>query len=150
MSANAKSGPAYAPSGVALSQVAKDIETSGVKLDCDANNPTLECLRKLDMYTLQTSHFNPTTNTWFAPVVDNITRYENYESRFSQGLYAKSVPLIVGNSNKEGKLFAQMYSSENSNFSHWINTFDADLAFVPDHVLLYMPTMRLISAPSPK
>lgn len=54
---NAKSGPAYTPSGVALAQVARDIEASGVKLDCDANVPILECLRKVDMYTLQTSHF---------------------------------------------------------------------------------------------
>lgn len=45
MSANAKSGPAYAPSGEALAEVARDVEASGVTLDCDANNPSLDCLR---------------------------------------------------------------------------------------------------------
>lgn len=136
MSANAKSGPAYAPSGEALAEVARDVEASGVTLDCDANNPNLDCLRQIDMYTLQTSHFNSTTNTWFAPVVDNITRYADYEGRLAQGQYPTSVPLIVGNSDKEGKLFAMVYSSENTNFSSWINTFDADLAHVPDDELL--------------
>lgn len=136
LSANAKSGPAYAPSGVALAQVAEDVQARGVTLECDARNPTLDCLRKVDTYTLQTSHFNSTTNTWFSPVVDNITRYSDYEDRYAQGKFPTSVPLLVGNSDREGKLFAKVYSAENTKFSYWINTFDADLAYVPDDELL--------------
>ena len=48
MSANAESGPAIAPAGVALTQVAQDIEAAGVTLSCDSSNPTLDCLRELD------------------------------------------------------------------------------------------------------
>ncbi|KAI9925432.1 hypothetical protein MW887_005813 [Aspergillus wentii] len=136
MSANAESGPAYAPAGVALAQVAQDIEAAGVTLDCDSANPTLDCLRQVDMYAIQTSNFNSSTNTWFAPVVDNITRFGDYRARFENGQYPRHVPLIVGNSGQEGRLFGYVYGSENTNFSSWINTFDADLAFVPDEELL--------------
>ncbi|THC90916.1 hypothetical protein EYZ11_009633 [Aspergillus tanneri] len=136
MSANAVSGPAYAPSGVALAQVARDMKDAGVTLNCDANSPTLKCLREVDTYALQTKFFNSTSNTWFSPVVDEITLFSNYAARFGAGQYPKSLPLIVGNADQEGKIFSYVYSKENGNFSSWINTFDADLAWVPDEELL--------------
>ncbi|KAE8350047.1 carboxylesterase [Aspergillus coremiiformis] len=136
MSANAESGPAYAPSGVALTKVAQDMTAASVTLDCDANRPTLDCLRAVDLYSIQTAFFNSTSNTWFSPVVDEITRFSDYQARFAAGLYPKSIPLIVGNSDQEGKLFSFVYSKENTNFSTWFKTFDADVAFVPEDQLL--------------
>jgi carboxylesterase type B len=136
MSANAESGPAYAPAGVALTKVAQDIEAAGVTLSCDSSNPTLDCLREVDMYSIQTSYFNSTSNTWFSPIVDNITRFSDYKSRFAAGQYPKSIPLIVGNSDQEGKIFSLVYGSENTDFSKWIKTFDADVAYVPEDDLL--------------
>ncbi|PYH44659.1 carboxylesterase [Aspergillus saccharolyticus JOP 1030-1] len=136
MSANAQSGPAITPVGVGLQQVVQDMIDAGVSLDCTAENYTLACLRKVDTYDFQTSYFNSTSNTWFSPVVDNITRFSNYTDRFVNGHYPKSLPLIVGNSDQEGKIFGYVYASENTNFSSWIRTFDADLAFVPADELL--------------
>ncbi|RAL07944.1 carboxylesterase [Aspergillus homomorphus CBS 101889] len=136
MSANAQSGPANAPAGVALKQVVQDMIDAGVSLDCTADDYTLDCLRKVDTYDFQTSYFNSTSNTWFGPVVDNLTRYSNYPDRFANGHYPKSLPLIVGNSDKEGKVFGYVYASENTDFSSWIRTYDADLAFVPADELL--------------
>ncbi|RAH84225.1 alpha/beta-hydrolase [Aspergillus japonicus CBS 114.51] len=136
MSANAQSGPANAPVGVALKQVVQDMIDAGVSLDCTADDYTLDCLRKVDTYAFQTSYFNSTSNTWFGPVVDNLTRFSNYSDRFVNGHYPKSLPLIVGNSDKEGKIFGIVYGSENTNFSSWIRTYDADLAFVPADELL--------------
>lgn len=136
MSANAKSGPAIAPAGVGLKQVVQDMLDAGVSLDCTADDYTLDCLRAVDTYAIQTTYFNTTSNTWFAPVVDEITRFASYANRFANGQYPKSVPLIVGNSDQEGKIFSYVYGSENTNFSSWINTFDADLAFVPDSELI--------------
>lgn len=136
MSANAESGPAYAPAGVALAQVVEDMLAANVTLGCDASNYTLDCLREVDTYAFQTTYFNSTSNTWFSPVVDNITRFSNYTDRFAQGHYPKSLPLMVGNSDQEGRLFAYAYASENTNFTEWIHTFDADVAWVPSEELL--------------
>ncbi|KAL2832906.1 Alpha/Beta hydrolase protein [Aspergillus cavernicola] len=136
MSANAQSGPGYAPAGVALKQVVQDTLDAGVTLDCTADNYTLDCLRAVDTYAFQTTYFNSTSNTWFSPVVDNINRFSNYADRFAQGHYPKSLPLIVGNSDQEGKIFGYVYASENTDFSSWVRTFDADLAFVPASELL--------------
>ncbi|KAK9857921.1 Carboxylesterase [Penicillium brevicompactum] len=136
MSANAQSGPAYAPAGVALKQVVQDMMDAGVALDCTAENYTLDCLRAVDTYSFQTTSFNATTNTWFSPPVDEITRFSNYTERFVSGQYPNSLPLIVGNSDQEGEIFGYVYGSENTNFSSWIRTFDADLAFVPENELL--------------
>ncbi|KAL4861030.1 hypothetical protein BDV12DRAFT_77146 [Aspergillus spectabilis] len=136
MSANVQSGPGYAPTGVGLKQVVQDMLDAGVALDCTADDYTLDCLRAVDTYAFQTTYFNTTSNTWFAPVVDEITRFSNYSDRFANGQYPKSVPLIVGNSDQEGKIFGYVYGSENTNFSSWIHTFDADLAFVPESELL--------------
>ncbi|KAK7510342.1 carboxylesterase [Phyllosticta citriasiana] len=131
MSANAKSGPGYAPQDVALNTLMADISNvTGSVVDSIAE------LQALSVYDIETSTFNSTTNTWFAPIVDNITRHSDYEGRFAQGLYPAHVPMIVGNSDQEGALFGAVYSAENTNFSSWINTFDADLAFVPDEELL--------------
>ncbi|KAL3478330.1 carboxylesterase [Aspergillus californicus] len=136
MSANAQSGPGYAPAGVALTQVVQDMLDAGVSLDCTADDYTLDCLRAVDTYAFQTTYFNSTSNTWFSPAVDDITRFSNYSDRFEQGLYPKSLPMIVGNSDQEGKIFGMVYSAENTNFTSWIGTFDADLAFVPAAELL--------------
>ncbi|CAG7920951.1 unnamed protein product [Penicillium olsonii] len=136
MSANAQSGPAIAPAGVALKQVVQDMIDAGVSLDCTAEDYTLDCLRAADTYAFQTTSFNATTNTWFSPSVDEITRFSNYTERFQNGHYATSVPLVVGNSDQEGAIFGYVYGSENTNFSSWIHTFDADLAFVPEAELL--------------
>ncbi|EKG18823.1 Carboxylesterase type B [Macrophomina phaseolina MS6] len=131
MSANAESGPGYAPEDVGLNVVKADVANStGEAL------VTLNDLRQASFYDIETSKFNSTYNTWFAPIVDNITRFQDYPGRFAAGNYPKDLPLIVGNSDQEGKIFSLVYSAENTDFSEWINTFDADLAHVPDDDLL--------------
>jgi carboxylesterase type B len=134
MSANVMSGPVYAPENVALDVVAAEV-------GCPLSNSTsgesqLDCLREVDIYTLQTTYFNSTTSNWFVPTIDNITRFSDYPSRFSAGNYPKSIPLLVGNSDQEGEIFAYVYSSENTNFSSWINTFDADVSHIPDEDMI--------------
>ncbi|KAJ0415812.1 Alpha/Beta hydrolase protein [Aspergillus carlsbadensis] len=136
MSANAQSGPAVTPSGVGLKQVVQDMLDAGVSLSCTAENYTLDCLRAADTYAFQTTYFNSTSNTWFSPVVDEITRFANYADRFAAGNYPTSLPLIVGNSDQEGAIFGYVYGSENTDFAAWIKTFDADIAFVPESQLL--------------
>jgi len=129
MAANAKSGPAYAPTNQALDIVAAEV-------GCPTGKGQLDCLRKVDVYAFQTANFNSTYNTWFTPVVDEKTRYQNYEARFAAGKYASHVPLITGNSNYEGSLFGLVYSFENTDFAKWINSFDADVAEIPKDLLL--------------
>jgi len=129
MSANAKSGPAYAPENVGLDVIAESV-------NCTNSSDQLECLRNVDIYDFQTTYFNSTSNTWFCPTIDNITKFSDYPARFAAGDYPKSVPLIVGNGNNEGGIFSYVYSSENSDFDVWINTFDADLGHIPDDELL--------------
>ncbi|KAL6171404.1 hypothetical protein ACJQWK_02423 [Exserohilum turcicum] len=124
MAANAKSGPAYAPTNQVLDIVAQEVQ-------CPTGKGQLDCLRKVDMYALQTASFNASLNTYFTPVVDNITRFQDLEARFAAGKYASHVPLLTGNSNHEGSVFGFVYGSENTNFSQWIRTFDADIAEVP-------------------
>ncbi|KAL1800391.1 hypothetical protein ACET3X_000733 [Alternaria dauci] len=128
MAANAKSGPAVGPTNEALDFVAKEV-------GCPTGEGQLECLRKVDMYAFQTEAFNATLNTYFTPVVDEKTRYQDYASRFAAGNYASHVPLLTGNSDKEGALFGLVYGNENSNFSEWLNTFDADVAAIPKDLL---------------
>lgn len=75
-------------------------------------------------------------NTWFTPVIDDITRHSNYSARLAAGQYASHVPLLTGTSNGEGTIFSIVYGAENSNFSSWINSFDADVAHIPDDTLI--------------
>ncbi|KAG9192139.1 hypothetical protein G6011_10873 [Alternaria panax] len=128
MAANAKSGPAVGPTNEALDLVAKEV-------GCATGQGQLECLRKVDMFAFQTEAFNATLNTYFTPVVDEKTRYQDYASRFAAGNYASHVPLLTGNSDKEGALFGLVYGSENTDFSEWLNTFDADVAEIPKDVI---------------
>jgi carboxylesterase type B len=129
MSANSKSGPAYAPTGVALDALAAEV-------GCGTGSGQLDCLREVDLYDLETAYFNSTTNPWFCPAIDDITRFSNYEARYQAGQYPSHVPLITGNSNGEGTIFSIVYGAENTDFASWINTFDADVAHIPDDVLL--------------
>lgn len=128
MAANAKSGPAVGPTNEALDLVAKEV-------GCQTGEGQLECLRKVDMYAFQTEAFNATLNTYFTPVVDEKTRYQDYASRFAAGNYASHVPLLTGNSDKEGALFGLVYGGENTVFSEWLNTFDADVAEIPKDLI---------------
>ncbi|KAF3054154.1 hypothetical protein E8E11_011937 [Didymella keratinophila] len=129
MAANAKSGPAVAPVKQALDIVAAEV-------GCPSGKGQLACLRKVNLYDFQTEKFNATYNTWFTPVVDNKTRYQDYESRFAAGKYASHVPLLTGNSDGEGNVFALVYGGENTDFSAWLDTFDADVAEIPKDLLL--------------
>jgi carboxylesterase type B len=131
MSANAASGPAYAPMNVGLDVVAAEV-------GCPTGKGQLDCLRKKTIYELETANFNATTNTWFTPTVDGMTRWSvaDYSKRFAAGKYPSNVPLITGNSAGEGTIFGLVYGSENTNFASWINTFDADSAHIPDDALL--------------
>jgi carboxylesterase type B len=129
MSANAKSGPAVAPVNQALDIVAAEV-------GCPSGPGQLACLRKLDVYAFQTEKFNATYNTWFTPAIDEITRYRDYEARFKTGKYASHVPLITGNSDLEGAVFGLVYGGENTDFSNWLDTFDADVAEIPKDALL--------------
>ncbi|CAA9965855.1 Carboxylesterase [Pyrenophora teres f. maculata] len=128
MAANAKSGPAVGPVNQALDLVAKEV-------GCPTGKGQLACMRKVDVYAFQTTAFNATLNTYFTPVIDEKTRYRDYAARFKAGKYASHVPLLTGNSDKEGAVFGLVYGSENTDFNTWINTFDADVANVPDDVL---------------
>jgi carboxylesterase type B len=129
MSANAKSGPAVGPTNEALDLVANEV-------NCPTGKGQLDCMRKVDVYAFQTATFNASLNTFFTPVVDEKTRYQDYASRFAAGKYASQVPLLTGNSDKEGAVFALVYGGENTNFSSWVNTFDADVAYIPDNKLI--------------
>ena len=117
MSANVESGPGYATENVALDNIAASV-------GCPLSNQTssgsqLDCLRKVSMYDLETTAFNSSVNTYFTPVIDDITRFSDYKARFAAGKYPTHVPMIVGNSDKEGKIFEYVYGSENTDFSSW-------------------------------
>ena len=130
MSANAMSGPAFAPKDEVLDAVAAEV-------DCPAaGNGQIECLRSIEMSDFLTANFNSTYNAWFAPTIDNITRHSDYPARLDAGQYASHVPLLTGTSNGEGTIFSIVYGAENGNFSSWINTFDADVAHIPDNDLI--------------
>lgn len=101
-----------------------------------AGDDQIKCLRSVDMSEFLTANFNSTYNTWFAPTIDNITRHSDYPARLAAGQYASHVPLLTGTSNGEGTIFSIVYGAENSNFSSWINTFDADVAHIPDSDLV--------------
>ncbi|CVL01384.1 uncharacterized protein FPRO_12149 [Fusarium proliferatum ET1] len=130
MSANAMSGPAYAPVDEALNAVAEEVGCP------KGGNGQLDCLRSKDILDFQTKNFNSTFNTWFTPVIDDITRFSDYSARFAAGNYPSHVPMLTGTSNGEGTIFSLVYGAENSNFSSWINTFDADSAHIPDESLI--------------
>lgn len=132
MSANAMSGPAYAPMNEALDVVAAEVGCPGR----GSGKGQLDCLREVDIYAFQTARFNSTFNTWFTPIIDDITRHSNYSARFADGKYASHVPLLTGNSDGEGTIFSLVYGAENDNFRSWINTFDADSAHIPDCSLI--------------
>jgi carboxylesterase type B len=129
MAANAKSGPAVGPTNEALDLVAKEV-------NCPSGAGQLECMRKVDVFAFQTAAFNATLNTYFTPVVDEKTRYQDYAARFAAGKYASHVPLLTGNADKEGAVFGLVYGGENTDFSKWINSFNADVAYIPDDKLL--------------
>lgn len=131
MSANAESGPAYAPKNEALDAVAKEVGCPAF-----AAGGQLECLRKVDFLKMETSFFNSTSNTWFTPTIDEVTRYKDYPARLAAGKYASHVPLLTGTSNGEGTIFSLVYGNQNSDFSKWINTFDADSKHIPEADLL--------------
>ncbi|KAH7035936.1 Alpha/Beta hydrolase protein [Microdochium trichocladiopsis] len=131
MSANAESGPAYAPRNEAMDAVAAEVGCPSF-----AAGGQLECMRNVDFLKMETSFFNSTSNTWFTPTIDDVTRFSNYPARFAQGKYASQVPLLTGTSNGEGTIFSLVYGFENSNFSSWINTFDADSQHIPDADLI--------------
>ena len=130
MSANAMSGPGFAKQNEALDAVAAEVGCP------PAGNDQIECLRNIDMTKFLTANFNSTYNAWFAPTIDNITRHSDYPARLAAGQYASHVPLLTGTSNGEGTIFSIVYGAENSNFSSWINTFDADVAHIPDSDLI--------------
>jgi carboxylesterase type B len=130
MSANAMSGPGYAPQNEALDAVAAEVGCPS------SGDGQIDCLRKVDVSKLLTANFNSTFNTWFTPVIDDIIRHSNYSARFAAGQYASHVPLLTGTSNGEGTIFSIVYGAENSNFSSWINTFDADVAHIADRTLI--------------
>lgn len=129
MSANAISGPGYPPTNEALDAVAAE-------LGCGTGVGQLECLRQVNFYDFQTTFFNSTSNTWFTPVIDEVTRFSNYPARFNDGKYASHVPLLTGNSDGEGTIFSIVYGAENTDFASWINTFDADSAHIDDGILI--------------
>lgn len=131
MSANALSGPAFAPRNVGL-----DVVASEVGCPSSQQGGQLECLRSVSFEELETVYFNSTSNTWFTPVIDEITRFSGYAARFEAGRYASHVPLLTGNSAGEGNIFSLVYSAENSNFSNWIDTFNADSKHIPRETLL--------------
>ncbi|KAI5843162.1 carboxylesterase [Tricharina praecox] len=126
MSANAVSGPPYAPAGVGLSAIAAEVgcPTSG--------SGQLACLRKKSVAEIETATFNSTTNTWFAPVVDETTHFSSYTDR----AFPTHVPLLVGSTANEGALFSYVYSGINNPFTSWIRTFDAAMAHIPTAELL--------------
>jgi carboxylesterase type B len=130
MSANAMSGPGYAPQNEAINAVAAEVGCP------KSGEGQIDCLREVEMSTFLTADFNSTFNTWFTPVIDDITRHSNYSARFASGKYASQVPLLTGTSNGEGTIFSIVYGAENSNFSSWINTFDAGVAHIPDSALI--------------
>ncbi|THW82438.1 carboxylesterase [Aureobasidium pullulans] len=129
MSANAESGPAITPVNQGLDIVAAEV-------GCGTGAGQLECLRTKSIYDIETANFNSTYNTWFSPVIDEVTRFSDYAGRFAAGKYASHVPLLTGNSDGEGVIFGLVYGGENTDFSSWINTFDADVAHIPDEELI--------------
>jgi carboxylesterase type B len=145
MSANSASGPVQTPPNVGLDLIATE-------LGCPSGSGQLSCLRTKSISAIEnTSNFNSTTNTWFSPIVDGKTRYSvaDYAKRFKAGQYPKNVPLITGNSNGEGTIFGLVYSFENTNFSSWISTFDADSAHVPASSLEAAYNISTFTSPSP-
>ncbi|GJN72738.1 hypothetical protein PLICBS_006813 [Purpureocillium lilacinum] len=130
MSANAMSGPAYAPIDEALNIVAAEVGCPA------AGHGQIDCLRKVDMYALETAMFNSTSNVWFTPVIDDITRHSDYAARFAAGKYASHVPLLTGTSDGEGNIFSLVYGGSASSFKSWIDSFDADSAHISDCKLL--------------
>ncbi|CAI6101307.1 unnamed protein product [Clonostachys chloroleuca] len=132
MSANAVSGPPF----VLLST--KLLMPFPLKLDAPTGGKgQIECLRNIYFFSFETANFNSTSNTWFTPVVDDITRFSNYTDRFAKGEYVSHVPLITGNSDGEGAVFSIVYGSENTDFKFWIKTFDADSALLSNCSLIH-------------
>lgn len=130
MSANAVSGPAYAPADQGLDKMAAELGCPTA-----ASGDQIDCLRKIDAEAFKTEQFNGFLNTVFTPVIDDKTRYSDYAARFASGGYASHVPLLTGLSDGEGTIFSLVYGAENSNFSSWIRTFDADVAQLDPAVL---------------
>lgn len=131
MSANAVSNPPCAPINEALDAVSAEV-------GCPTGGKgQIECLRNIDVFSFKTANFNSTFNTWFTPVVDDITRFSNYTDRFAKSEDDSHVPLITGNSDGEGTFFSIVYGSENTDFKSWIKAFDADSAFLSNCSLIH-------------
>ncbi|ORY26752.1 acetylcholinesterase precursor [Naematelia encephala] len=132
-SADTFSGPGYAPEGVGF-----DVLSGEVGCPTDDDQAQLDCLRNKTVTDLMTDNWKAKYQPWFVPVIDGHTRYQDYPARFKAGKYPTHVPVLTGNVDHEETLFGlEVYpASETTPFSHWINTFDADAAHVPDNELL--------------
>lgn len=58
-------------------------------------------MRKKSLDELMTTNFNNTYQTWFAPVIDEYTRFRDYDGRYREGGLAKHVPVLVGTVDQE-------------------------------------------------
>ncbi|KAI0162018.1 hypothetical protein GGR57DRAFT_498362 [Xylariaceae sp. FL1272] len=85
------------------------LDVVAAEVACGTGVGQLECLRKVDFLDFQTANFNSSYNTLFTPVVDNITGFSDYAARLR---------------------------CRDTNFPSWINTFDADVAYIHDDVSL--------------
>jgi len=138
MSANAMSGPGYAPQNEALDAVAAEVGCP------PSGEGQIDCLRKVDMSAFLTANFNATMNVWFTPTIDNITRHSDYSARFAAGNYASHVPLLTGTSNGEGTIFSLVYAAENSNFGEFQDRYFTSLMETCANVLAVCPTPLLL------
>ncbi|UNI19288.1 hypothetical protein JDV02_005481 [Purpureocillium takamizusanense] len=129
MSANAMSGPAYAPMDEALNVVAAEVGCPA------AGHGQIDCLRKIDVEKIETTLFNSTYHSWFTPVIDDITRHSDYAARFAAGQYPSHVPLLTGTADREGSIFSLVFGGKDHSFKSWIKTFTADTAHIPNREL---------------
>ncbi|KAK8858376.1 hypothetical protein IAR55_002603 [Kwoniella newhampshirensis] len=131
-SADVFSGPGYAPE-----QVGFDVLAGEMNCPADDLSAQLSCLRNVTIDRIFTANFSD-QETWFVPVIDEYTRFSDYETRFKAGRYPKHVPVLTGSANNEETLFGLVVypPSQTTPFSHWINTFNADAAHIPDDLLL--------------
>nr|XP_031860892.1 uncharacterized protein CI109_003618 [Kwoniella shandongensis]KAA5527964.1 hypothetical protein CI109_003618 [Kwoniella shandongensis] len=139
-SADVFSGPGYAPEQVGFDVLAESfncpIDDLSAQLDCLRNASPLSLVTVDEIFTANFSDSG--AETWFVPLIDGHTRFDDYEDRFRKGKYPKEVPVLTGNVANEATLFGLVVypASQTTPFSHWINTFNADAAHIPDDQLL--------------
>ncbi|KAK4609062.1 Para-nitrobenzyl esterase [Fulvia fulva] len=92
MSANALSGPAYAPPNSALDIVAADVGCP-VSLS-NQTHSQLSCLKGKSIHDLQTTLFNTSTNTLSTPTIDSTTLFP---SSSSTSFTTRPTPLPTSN-----------------------------------------------------